>query len=262
MCYSRSAGIRVAKIHASIHLSDTNVLTVPKDVSNEIAAARRARIQTKTTAEALFELLKNHSFYYRYRLDEAGRPKYLFWTYEPTTLRCADYPDVIVLDCTYKTNVHNMPLLNIVIVTSMNTVLPLAQCWLAGEKEEDFTWALATLQIFMDAHTIRRPRVFVSDRDLACLHAIDAVFPGTPRMVCRWHLERAVEAKTRQVLGQVPVEKPPPQGPKDKNSVETDAFMEAFRLAVDSKTESEFNTRRRCLRSINSELADYLDSTW
>ncbi|ETK83010.1 hypothetical protein L915_11696 [Phytophthora nicotianae] len=49
-----------------------------------------------------------------------------------------DFMAVLVIDCTYKTNRFNMPLLNAIILTGMNTILPFAQVWLPGEAEPDF----------------------------------------------------------------------------------------------------------------------------
>lgn len=49
------------------------------------------------------------------------------------------------MDCTYKTNVYDLPLLNVIAMTTFNTVLPVAQCWLTGETEEDFIWAFEQL---------------------------------------------------------------------------------------------------------------------
>ena len=51
-------------------------------------------------------------------------------------------PDCLLLDCTYKTNRFNMPLLNICGVTGNNKTPQFALCFLSGEKEEDYQWAL------------------------------------------------------------------------------------------------------------------------
>jgi hypothetical protein len=48
----------------------------------------------------------------------------------------------LLLDCTYKTNRFNMPLLNICGVTGNNKTPQFALCFLSSEKEEDYQWAL------------------------------------------------------------------------------------------------------------------------
>lgn len=115
---------------------------------------------------------------------------------------------LLVMDCTYKTNKYRLPLLNIVAVTGFNTVLPVAQCWLPGETEENYVRALNMLRLFMIEKDVDLPGVILTDRDLACMNAVDRVFPRVPAMVCRWHMNKNVLSKAHKELGQVPVEFP------------------------------------------------------
>jgi hypothetical protein len=47
-------------------------------------------------------------------------------------------PDVLLLDCTYKTNRFNMPLLNICGITGNNKTPQFTLCFLSSELEEDY----------------------------------------------------------------------------------------------------------------------------
>jgi hypothetical protein len=91
----------------------------------------------------------------------------------------------LIFDCTYKTNQFDLPLLNVIAMTGFNTVLPVAQCWLPGETEQDFVWALHQLMKLMETASVPPPSVLITDRDLACMNAIGRVFPAVPSMVCR-----------------------------------------------------------------------------
>ncbi|ETL36392.1 hypothetical protein L914_11529, partial [Phytophthora nicotianae] len=77
---------------------------------------------------------------------ETNRLRYLVWARPKTTAMARDFMAVLVIDCTYKTNRFNMPLLNAIILTGMNTILPFAQVWLPGEAEPDFEWAFVQLK--------------------------------------------------------------------------------------------------------------------
>jgi len=46
--------------------------------------------------------------------------------------------DVIMLDCTYKTNCYDMPLLNVMGITGNNTTIHLVNVFLSGETQADF----------------------------------------------------------------------------------------------------------------------------
>ncbi|KAG2870615.1 hypothetical protein PC114_g27301 [Phytophthora cactorum] len=140
----------------------------------------------------------------------------------------------------------------------MNTVLPIAQCWLPGEAEEDFTWALTKLQQLMVATEVGQPSVVIADRDQACMNAIGHLFPEVSSLVCRWHMNRNDLAKTRTV-GQVEIVNPVLSQDKYENTVATDYFMELFYIAVDSSTETAFEENLVKIRSKSVELADYLD---
>jgi hypothetical protein len=125
----------------------------------------------------------------------------------PRTLQSyREWPDVLIADCTYKTNKYRLPLFNMVVVTGLNTVLPVAQCWMPGEAEPNFAWAFATLKELQARHNIRPPNSIVTDRDQACMNASESAFPEAGKLVCRWHMNRNVLAKTRKVLGQVRVQ--------------------------------------------------------
>jgi hypothetical protein len=52
------------------------------------------------------------------------------------------YSDVLMADCTYRTNRYNMPLLHFLGVTSINTLFSAGFAFLSGEKEVDYDFAI------------------------------------------------------------------------------------------------------------------------
>jgi hypothetical protein len=48
------------------------------------------------------------------------------------------YPDLLFLDCTYKTNKYGMPLLDIIGVDACQRSFCIAFAFLSGEAEEDY----------------------------------------------------------------------------------------------------------------------------
>lgn len=75
-----------------------------------------------------------------------------------------------------------------VILTAFNNILPVAQCRLPVETEEDYVWAFNMLRLLMVERDIGLPSVIVTDRDLPCMNAVDNVFPGIPAMICWWQM--------------------------------------------------------------------------
>jgi len=236
---------------------------IPQDIANMRNTARRRELSAQTVMEALFARLEEDGFYYRWESDpETQRLLYMFWAHPRTLELFRRHPEIIGMDCTYKTNKYKLPLLNVIVLTGFNTVLPVAQCWLPREREEDYLWAMNTLRAFLVEMDVAIPGLLLTDRELAAMNANDTVFPSVPAVICRWHMNKNVLSKTRQVLGQVPVANPAPGQPKYEHTWQTDAFMTAFYVTVDSATEEEFQEKRTNLRKLSCELSHYLDSHW
>jgi hypothetical protein len=258
-----AVGITAGSVRATLLQADPDSFVIPQDIANIKNAARRSELSSMTVMEALFSRMEEDGFYYRYEVDpDTQRLLYLFWAHPGTSAQYRRHPDILGMDCTYKTNKYKLPLLNIVALTGFNTVLPVAQCWLPREREEDYVWAMDIFRQFLVDMDICLPKVILTDRDLASMNAVDQVFVGIPALVCRWHLNKNVLSKTRQVLGQVPVQNPAPGQSKFENTWQTDAFMAAFYLAVDARDEEEFETRKAELRRLSQVLSDYLDNHW
>jgi hypothetical protein len=91
---------------------------------------RRDELATLKLTEVLFKKLTEHDFYFKFEVDTQSRFRYLFWAHSEVTKWFAMHHDVLIFDCTYKTNQFDLPLLNVIAMTGFNTVLPVAQCWL------------------------------------------------------------------------------------------------------------------------------------
>lgn len=116
-----------------------------------------------------------------------------------------DFPEVLLLDCTYKTNRFKMPLLVMVRRSSLGTTFYLGFAFLMEEKEDDYVWALEQVRSLYDGFSMREgPGVLVTDRDLALMNALDKIFPssyGIPHgILCAWHIQKNILAKASTVF--------------------------------------------------------------
>ena len=93
----------------------------------------------------------------------------MFFAHPKSVELLLKYPDVLLLDCTYRTNKFKMPLLNIVGTTCLDTSFHAAFCFLAKEEEGDYVWALEQLKklfiLGMQVHAI------VTDREISVINA-------------------------------------------------------------------------------------------
>jgi hypothetical protein len=82
---------------------------------------------------------------------------------------------------------YQIPLLEVVGVTSTKLTFSIAFAYLEHEREENFTWALERLQdLFYSEKLI--PNVIVTDRELALMHVIETVYLNASHMLCTFHI--------------------------------------------------------------------------
>lgn len=93
-----------------------------------------------------------------------------------------------LIECTYKTNRFNMPLLDIVGGAPINASFTVASAFLAGEAAEHYTWAPSRAS----SRSLRKkcPRFVITDCDEALMNAIDTTRIGETmrHTLCRWHM--------------------------------------------------------------------------
>ena len=83
----------------------------------------------------------------------------------------------------YRTNMFDMPLLEMIGVSSTNKTFCIAFVFMNKEKISNYTWALNCLLSLMEGCLY--PRVIVTDRELALMKACNIVFPVAKRLLCR-----------------------------------------------------------------------------
>ncbi|CAG8654979.1 6585_t:CDS:2 [Cetraspora pellucida] len=70
--------------------------------------------QNDESTLALVDELQKENFLYNYECDNEGVVTYLFFAYNKSVALTRQYPFMLLIDCTYKTNIFKMPLLNFV----------------------------------------------------------------------------------------------------------------------------------------------------
>src|SRR5438034_3941787 len=123
-----------------------------------------------------------------YTNPNTGRLERLFFAHPEAVKLLREHPDILLLDCTYKTNRFRMPLLNLCAVTGNRKTVQVALCFLSGEKKEDYDWAMAQFRILMRDHDIPEPVSIVTDRELALMNTLDEIFKKSNHILCTWHV--------------------------------------------------------------------------
>ncbi|KAF6523203.1 hypothetical protein HZS61_014731 [Fusarium oxysporum f. sp. conglutinans] len=229
-----TAGAAPRDIRTYLHNS-SDTLATQQDIYNRIAATRRDLREGQSSIQALVDQLQGEGFWCRVRLDSDNRLTAIFFAHPDSVAYLQSNPDVLLLDCTYKTNKHAMPLLDMVGVDSCQRSFCIAFAFLSGESEEDYSWALHHLKSLYH-HEL--PSVVLTDRCLAAINATATWSPSSKALLCLWHVNKAIlqycqpdfVLKSGDTSGRVEDEK-------------WDEFYGFWHTIVDSPTEEIFRER-------------------
>ncbi|RKK51097.1 hypothetical protein BFJ69_g17956 [Fusarium oxysporum] len=234
--------------------NNSDTLATQKDIYNRIAATRRDLCEGQSSIQALVDHLNREGFWCRVRLDSNNRLTAIFFAHPDSVAYLQYNPDVLILDCTYKTNKHAMPLLDMVGVDSCQRSFCIAFAFLSGETEEDYSWALQHLKSLYE-HDL--PSVILTDRWPAAMNASATWFPFSKALLCLWHVNKAVLQHCRPVLI---------LSGGDQPEKTWDEFYASWHSIVASPTEAIFQERlasfERKYAEKYTEAVGYIKTFW
>ena len=107
------------------------------------------------------------------------------------------YPDVILIDATYRTNRYNMPLLHFLGVTAINTTFSIAFCFLSAENEGMYDLGV---KAFKEKVLGNAPvEVFLTDDETNLRSTLKEHFPDIPQLLCLWHVHKNVQTQAQKL---------------------------------------------------------------
>uniref|UniRef100_A0A0E0LY81 SWIM-type domain-containing protein n=1 Tax=Oryza punctata TaxID=4537 RepID=A0A0E0LY81_ORYPU len=211
-----SAG-RIMQLMSELYGGPRNVPYTRKDISNfksKLGSEYRCRDIPQTIAH--FEEIKKDdpNFFYKIQLDKEDRVQNIFWVDGAARNTYKDFKNCISFDCTYMTNMYNMPCAPFIGINRHGQSIQLGCGFLRNEKTE--TFAMEGVE----------PTNIITDQDLAMKAAIALVFPHAKHRNCRWHIMQNAQKKIGHILDH------------DK------ALCDAFNDCLDNSwTEQEFDAK-------------------
>ncbi|KAM5558533.1 protein FAR1-RELATED SEQUENCE 5-like [Rosa sericea] len=107
------AGIKPRQILSSLRQNNPELLAVSRNIYSKTAQFRRESLDGRSVIQALLDELGGAGFSHNVKYDHCGRLTHLFFAHPTSIELTKSYPNVFVMDCTYKTNKYKMPLLEI-----------------------------------------------------------------------------------------------------------------------------------------------------
>ncbi|KAF8388613.1 hypothetical protein HHK36_027290 [Tetracentron sinense] len=242
-------GIKPRDVLRTIKKKDPINVTTIRTIYNARAAIRLEELGGKTPIQHLFKCLNDLGYVTFHRMDEKNKNLTDLFFSHPTSVKLSRaFPNVFLLDCTYKTNRFRLPLLSIVGVTSTDRTFFSAFAFLSSETEVSYTWALESFKSVLNPKSL--PLVLVTDRELALINAIKTVFPTSKNLLCLWHISKNVLANCKKCFNEEEI---------------FDKFMQDWNALARSPTEADYNHALMSMTrdfSLYPKVFAYIMLTW
>ena len=117
----RSSGLTPGGILRALKHERPDSLITLQDVSNAVKRQRRLFMDDRTSAQAMLAELNRPELnaYCQYKEGSDHALTHFFISTKATIKLLHQYCDVLLLDCTYKTNAYDMPMLEVVGITAL-----------------------------------------------------------------------------------------------------------------------------------------------
>ncbi len=168
----------------------SETLATQQDIYNEIKIIRKNQRQGRSSIETLVEHLEREGFWYRIDVDGDNHLTRLFFAHPDSLLYLQQNFDILLLDCTYKTNKYDIKLLDMVKVDACQRSFCIAFAFLPREEEQDYLWALRHLRSLYQQNDL--PSIVLTDRCFAVMNVVAEVFFRSKVLLCIWHVNKAI----------------------------------------------------------------------
>lgn len=164
-----------------------------RDIYNARVQICTEALAGRTPIQALMLELDEAELEVASQVNSTRHLTHLFFAFHKVIELFGAYSESFLLDCTYKTNRFNVPLLNAIGITDVGASFYLSFTFLRTEQETDYVRALRQLKSKVPV----LPEVLITDRDLALINAIEQVFPDATHLLCQWHIQKNIVAKCK-----------------------------------------------------------------
>ena len=155
-----------------------------QDIYNVRRNLRIEQLHGRSPIKAMLHELKSLDYYHTYQLNQQQKITHLLFSHPKSLKLLQRYPEILLIDCTYKTNQFRLPLLDIIGSTGLNSSFYAAFVFLSSETEADYNWAIDQLKIMLEKYNIQEPSVIVTNKNQALLNVIQTQLRNTANLLC------------------------------------------------------------------------------
>lgn len=245
------AGIKPIQIKQMLEHRGEKVLL--RDIYNHRVIMNLTTRHNRSPIQMILQRVESENWIFKFASDpsEDDTPRrltHLFLIHPLSFQRLKQFPDILLIDATYKVNKYQMPLVHICGITSSGQTFSIAFCFMKSEKTVDYNWLMLELRAVYD-QIKETPLLMVTDNDQALINAISRsdTFGSVTRVQCLWHLEQNVKVQLSAHMKLF-------RGQSTEDGRQTrenrKLFLSCFWDIVKAKTEADFHGRISKLEEI------------
>jgi hypothetical protein len=151
------AGVAPKNILTAIRQEDPSTYITSLDIWNERTVNLTKYLEGRSPIEALIDDLSTSEWIFDVRKDSDNHIEYLFFAHRKQIELQLINHNVLLMDCTYRTDKFKLPLLHILGCTNLQTFFSAGFCFLRTETRQDYYWAVST---FFNMTGTPNPRIF------------------------------------------------------------------------------------------------------
>ena len=126
------------EITTALRKEDSSTFVTARDVRNERTAIRAKHLGGRSPIETLLDDLSTSEWIFDVRKDSENHIECLFFAHKKQIELLRANPDILLMDCTYRTNKFKLPLLHILGCTNLGTFFSAGFCFLRNETQQDY----------------------------------------------------------------------------------------------------------------------------
>ncbi|KAL0251680.1 hypothetical protein GEMRC1_000892 [Eukaryota sp. GEM-RC1] len=196
--YMIQSWIPADQIVDCLRLKDPSCCIIAQDIHN-LKGAVSESLGLKPSVEELITKIHEQSFVVSLLWDADQHVTHFLFLHKKSLKYFEKFHTVIQVDCTYKTEANQLPLLAIVGTTPTLMTYHIGFCYMKSETNVDYSWVLSELRRICSVI----PEVFVVDQDQALRNALSEVYSESKQVLCLWHIcqniQRHCQKKFRSV---------------------------------------------------------------
>ena len=132
----RKVGITPRDIQTLIRCENQESFHTKQDAYNQLKRSQVDRHNGESNMAALITALNSNGYWYQIHLGDNDRIYSILLSNIASLELVKRYPRIVIMDCTYKTNKYNLPLLHIIGVDACSNSFSIAYAFLNNEQAE------------------------------------------------------------------------------------------------------------------------------